>query len=138
MDLITENKLLQYHVNGLTEAIHNKKKKRRRGKPLFAQLGSPEQGKAIFYSPAKIWQARELQEEQERAKHHEQALKAEEKLQQELQKEEKRRIVEERKQHRAQSKIQRDKEAAALQLQKQAAKETLKANRQLKNKAKKF
>ena len=38
VNLIAENKILKYRVNGLTEAIHNKKKKRRRGKPLFTQL----------------------------------------------------------------------------------------------------
>lgn len=35
VNLMAENKILKYRVNGLTEAIHNKKKKRRRGKPLF-------------------------------------------------------------------------------------------------------
>lgn len=56
MNLITENKLLQYRVNGLTEALHSKKKKRRWGKPLFTQLALLEQGKATFYSPGKIRQ----------------------------------------------------------------------------------
>ena len=53
---MTENKILQYRVNGLTKALHNEKKKRRQGKPLFTQLARPEEGKAAFYSPRKIWQ----------------------------------------------------------------------------------
>jgi len=65
MSLITENKLLQYRVDGLTKALYNKKKKRRRGKPLFSQLTLAEEGKTAFFSPNKIQQAQELQAEQE-------------------------------------------------------------------------
>ena len=57
---MSENKILQHRVDGLTKTLYNEKKKRRQGKPLFAQLATQEEGKAIFYSPAKIQRAREL------------------------------------------------------------------------------
>jgi len=60
INLIIENKILQYRVDGLTEALYNKKKKRCWGKPLFTQLACLEEGKAAFYSPGKIWQVWEL------------------------------------------------------------------------------
>src|SRR5271155_3749282 len=87
----------------------NEQKKRQRAKPLFHRLATSEDGKAVFYSPPKIQAARELQKEEQQAKEATIALKAEEKLQHQLQKEEKRRLVEQRKAQQVQDKLQRQK-----------------------------
>ena len=87
--------------------------------------------KTEFYSPAKIQAARELQKEEQQAKEATIALKAEEKLQRQLQKEEKRRLVEQRKAQQVQDKLQRQKEAEARKLAAQEAKQAKQAERQL-------
>ena len=60
MNFMTENKILQYRLDGVTEALHNEKKKRHWGKPLFTHFNPPEEGKATFYSSGKIRQTWEL------------------------------------------------------------------------------
>jgi hypothetical protein len=58
--LSTENILVNLRCTGLENALRNEQKKQQRGKPLQLQLQAPEDGNAIFYSPKKIQQAREL------------------------------------------------------------------------------
>src|SRR5271170_4335049 len=89
--------------------------------------------KTEFCSPAKIQAARELQKEEQQAKEATIALKAEEKLQRQLQKEEKRRLVEQRKAQQVQDKLQRQKEAEARKLAAQEAKQAKQPERQLQN-----
>jgi len=93
LDLTTTNILLKYKLEGYERALTNEKKKRQRGKALDFKLTAPEDGRATFYSPNKIRQARQLQKEEEEAKQAATATKAEEKLQRQLQKEEKRRLI---------------------------------------------
>lgn len=68
----------------------------------FSNFQPKNEGAAIFYSPKKIQQARELQKQQEDTKLQEAALKADRKLQKQLQKEEKQHLIEQRKQQRVQ------------------------------------
>ena len=49
------NILLKYKLKGYKRALINKKKKRQHGKPLNFKLTTPEDGKATFYSPNKIY-----------------------------------------------------------------------------------
>ena len=94
--LSTENILLQAKCKGLENALLNEKKRRKHGKPLLIDFQSSQDGGAIFYSPSKIQQARELQTEKEEAAQIIRTQKAEEKLHKEQEKEEKRRLIEER------------------------------------------
>jgi len=89
--------------------------------------------RTVFYSPGKIQAAHELQKEEQQAKEATIALKAEEKLQRQLQKEGKRRLVEQRKAQRVQDKLQRQKEAEARKLAAQEAKQAKQAERQLRS-----
>lgn len=93
-NLAATNILLKSRIKGYQLALKNEQKKRQRQKPLFQQLAAQENGRAIFYSPKKVQEARELQQQQQDAKEHEAALKADEKLQRQLQKDEKRRLIE--------------------------------------------
>lgn len=132
-NLATTNILLETRITGYQRALQNEQKKRQRAKPLFHRLAAAEDGKAIFYSPSKVQAARELQKEEQQTKEAAIALKAEEKLQRQLQKEEKRHLVEQRKAQRVQDKQQRQKEAEAKKLAAQEAEEAKQAELQLQN-----
>lgn len=81
-------------------------------------------------------QAHDLLTEQEEAKKREAALKVDEKIQRQLHKDEKRRLVEQRKEQRMQDKVQREREAAAKKVALQEAKEARQARLQLQNELK--
>jgi hypothetical protein len=132
-NLATTNILLEARISGYQRALQNEQKKRQRAKPLFHDLAAPENGKTTFHSPSKIRLARELQEEERQAKETAIALKADEKLQRQLRKEEKRHLVEQRKAQRVQDKQRREEEAKAKRLALQEAKEAKQLERQLKN-----
>ena len=53
-DLATSNIILQHWVVGYKQALKNKKKKRKRVKPLFCKLALIKDSSAIFFSPYKI------------------------------------------------------------------------------------
>ena len=53
-DLATSNIILQHWVVGYKQALKNKKKKRKRAKPLFRKLALTKNGGATFFSPYKI------------------------------------------------------------------------------------
>jgi len=59
-DLTTLNIILQHWVVGYERAFKNEKKKRKYIKPLFCKLALAKDGGAIFFSPYKIQQARDL------------------------------------------------------------------------------
>jgi hypothetical protein len=60
-----ENDLLKAQIKGLREAVYITKRRRKRGKPLFIELRAQDENKAVFFSPAKIAAARELQAQQQ-------------------------------------------------------------------------
>jgi hypothetical protein len=65
-DLQVKVTLLQSENKGLREAIRIQKKQKKPRKALFTELRANEENKAIFFSPAKISQARELQAQREK------------------------------------------------------------------------
>jgi pyruvate/2-oxoglutarate dehydrogenase complex dihydrolipoamide acyltransferase (E2) component len=99
--LSTENIMLKSRCKGLEEALANEKKRRQRGKPLALQLQAPESGNAVFYSPKKIQQARDLQKQKDEGLQQAKAAKEEAKLRRQQEKEEKKRVTEERKRIKA-------------------------------------
>lgn len=95
--LSTENIILKLCCQGLETALQNEKKKRQHGKPLQFELAAPETGGAVFYSPQKVQQARDLQRQKDKAIQLAKALKEQEKVRRQLAKEEKQHLLEERK-----------------------------------------
>ncbi len=75
----TMEKLAAENV-GLRHTVFTEKSKRKRGKPLFDTLRDKD-SKAIFFSPAKITQAREALTLREHKKQLQAAQRAEDKLQ---------------------------------------------------------
>ena len=133
MHLSTENILVKLRCTGLENALQNEQKKRQRGKPLQLQLQAPEDGNAIFYSPKKIQQARDLQAEKEEAIRLAKAAKAEDKIRRQQEKEEKKHLMEERKRIRAFNKSVRMQEAEEKRRQKEEEKTARQASIQLQN-----
>lgn len=99
--LSTENIMLKSRCKGLEEALLNEKKRRQRGKPLAFQLQAPESGNAVFYSPRKIQQARDLQNQKNEDIQQARIAKEEAKLRRQQEKEEKKRVAEEQKRNKA-------------------------------------
>ena len=78
IDLSTSNAMLQARLEGLEQALIDEKKKRKRGKGLFEELRGIEGQGAMFFSPSKIQQAKDLQQQKEsnhKAKQQEKAAK---------------------------------------------------------------
>jgi hypothetical protein len=121
--LSTENIILKLRCQGLEEALVNEKKRHQRGKPLLLQLQDAESGNAVFYSPRKIQQARDLQREKEEAIQAAKTSKEEAKLRRQQEKEEKKRIIEEKRQIQASNKQLRLQQAEEKERQKEAVKE---------------
>jgi hypothetical protein len=131
--LSTENILLKLRCEGLENALLNEKKKRQRGKPLLFELRAPEDGYAVFYSPGKIQQARQLQSKKEAAIELAKASKEQEKLRRQQEKQEKQRLIEERKQIRAANKELRILEAEQKRHRKEEERLAKEADNQLQN-----
>ena len=70
--------LLEHENKGLKEALINEKKRRQRGKPLLLQPAEEYAGGAIFWSPAKVRDARDRQAEKDAEKQAQQLQKTEE------------------------------------------------------------
>ena len=131
--LATQNIILKLRCDGLENALENEKKKRQRAKPLMFELRAPEDGYAVFYSPKKIQQAQELQQQKDEAIQTTKALKEEEKLRRIHEKEEKKRQVEERRRIQAFNKEQRLRLAEEKKQQKEEARIAKEAEKQLQN-----
>ena len=86
--LQAENALLKAQNLGLQEAVRIVKKQKKPKKGLFKDLRGDDGNAAIFFSPAKITQARELQTQKILEAEAEEALKAQKKLEQQQKKEE--------------------------------------------------
>ncbi|THC86978.1 hypothetical protein EYZ11_013576 [Aspergillus tanneri] len=131
--LSTESILLKLRCEGLENALQNEQKRRKRGKPLIFNLRAPEDGYAVFYSPRKIQQARDLQMEKEKAIQLAKASKEKEKIRRQQEKEEKQRLVEERKRIRASNRELRIQEAEQKRHQKAEKRLAKEADLQLQN-----
>ncbi|THC87363.1 hypothetical protein EYZ11_013190 [Aspergillus tanneri] len=131
--LATENALLRLENTGLRTALSNEKMKRQRAKPLVFQLQEPDSGGAIFYSPKNIQQARELHAAKDREVELAKASKEQYRLRRQQAKEEKQRLLQERKEKRAADKVLRERQAEEKKRQKEAERVDKEAARQLQN-----
>lgn len=129
--LSTENILLKLRCQGLESALQNEKKKRQRGKALQFDIPPPENGGAVFYSPRKVQQARDLQKQKDEAIQLAKASKEEEKVRRQQAKEEKQRLLEERKRIRASQQELRRLEAEQKKQQKEEERLAKEADQQL-------
>jgi uncharacterized protein YpiB (UPF0302 family) len=134
----TENTLLKAKAAGLRKAVQIKKKRRKRGKPLFHNLRNLNDGKAMFWSPSKIQAAYKYQEDQTLAKEQEKAQKAESKLQKQLQKEENERMIIQRRQIREQERMAKKAQKEEELSHKQAAQQLKKDLQRLRETSKGF
>jgi hypothetical protein len=99
--MAVRNTLLTQENDRLREALINEKKKRKRGKALLLEDPSQYDGGAIFWSPQKVQEARDRQEQKDAEEKALQHQKEENQLGREAQKAEKARMLEERKRTRA-------------------------------------
>ena len=125
--LTTEVSILKAKNKDLQETLRLKKNKRRRGKPLFDDLGVDGETKAMFFSSSKIQHARDRKLEKEQEKDLIQAQKAEEKYQKQLAKEEQQLLTAQRKAGRKELRLQRQQERT----QKEAALAKIKEDRMI-------
>ena len=134
----TELALLRAENAGLRETVRVEKGRRRRGKPLFDDLGVDSETKGVFFSPSKIKRARERQEERTEEEQRAAAQKAEEKQERELRKLEEQRLVAERKAEREKKKIEREAEAERKKGLRAEVLEQQRLRREVKAKSKKL
>jgi hypothetical protein len=126
MSLTTENILLKLRCEGLERALMNEQKRRNRKKPLLLDLPNAGEGGAIFFSPKKVQQARDLQLQKDNEILQEQARKDDKKLQQQVAKESRESEKLQRAQIRQEKRLQRQQEAEEkqrLKAEKQLAKQ---------------
>lgn len=126
-----QNELLQHENQHLRQAFAEEKKRRQRAKPLFEQLRKDTDGGAMFFSPMKIQEARDLQAQKESEKQQEDARKVEAKRLRALAKEEKQRGIENRKQQRAIAAEARKVAEAEKRATREEAKQAKEASKQL-------
>jgi hypothetical protein len=124
--LAAQNTLLVAEIEGLKETVKLQKKRAVRSKPLFEKLADEDGSRAIWFSPAKIRRARELQQEKEDQEQQERQVKEQKALEKQRAKEEKELQLQKRREEREQARLQRE----AQKAQKQAAVEALKAQRE--------
>jgi hypothetical protein len=133
-----------YHLNSkiailtrenknLTYTVKHEKKRRKRGKALIPQFRALEGEGAIFFSPTKIQQARQLEAQREAKKEAEQAAKQVAKEEQQQIKIAKQEEAIQKKQHREEQRVKKQADQAIAKAQKEQSKHTQKANQQLDN-----
>ena len=129
--LTTENTMLKAQMNGLKQAVYHEKKRRKRGKKLVEEFRAEEGGGGLFFSPQKIQAMRDLDTRRMAEKESEQASKQ---LKKEQQQQAKLARQEEALQKQQQREEDKQRRLAALEVantQKEQAKNTLKADKQL-------
>jgi hypothetical protein len=110
--LAAENMLLKDKVIGLETALINARKRPNKKKPLLLGLSSEKDGGALFLSPSKVQQARDVISQKNEEAAQEKARKDDKKLQQQLAKQAREFKKAERAQIRQEKRIQREHEAA--------------------------
>jgi hypothetical protein len=113
--LYTEVILLKDENIDLKNALKNTRRRRNKKKPLLLGLPSEQDGGALFLSPSKVQQARDIISQKNKEAAQEQARKDDKKLQQKLAKQAKEVEKAERAQIRQEKRIQRVQEAAEKQ-----------------------
>jgi hypothetical protein len=91
--LSTEKDLLKLRCQGLESALQDEKKKHQRGKALQFDILPPENGGAVFYSPRKVQQARDLHKQKDETIQLAKVSNVEEKIRRQQAKEEKQRLL---------------------------------------------
>ena len=95
--LSIENMLLKQQNNGLKQSLVNKRKRRKRGKPLLLDVPTENNGGAMFFSPTKVQHARDQQAQKDANIIAERHQKEVDKVRKEAEKLERAQKVEERK-----------------------------------------
>jgi hypothetical protein len=131
--LSTQNILLTNELRGIKNALMHAKKRQTKKKPLLLDLPAEENDGALFMSPSKVQQARDLVLQKDEAAAQEKAHKDDKKLQQELAKQAKEMEKAERAQIRKEKREQRLQEAAEKQRLKDEQALAKLANLQLQN-----
>ncbi|KAI7973275.1 hypothetical protein EIK77_004552 [Talaromyces pinophilus] len=116
--LSTKNTILKNENQGLRRALTHNNKRQTKKKPLLLELSSENNGGALFMSPSKVQQARDLISQKNEQAAQEQARKDDKKLQQQLAKQAKEAKKAENAQIRQEKRIQREQEAAEKQRRK--------------------
>ncbi|EED23179.1 conserved hypothetical protein [Talaromyces stipitatus ATCC 10500] len=113
--LSTQLILLQNENQGLKRALINSKKPKKKKQPLLLGLPSEQDGGALFMSPTKVQQARDIISQKNDEAAQKQAHKDDKKLQQQLKKQAREAEKVERAQIRQEKREQREQEAAEKQ-----------------------
>jgi hypothetical protein len=95
--LAAENKIFRRKIEGLREAIFEKKRKKKRGKVLNFYKKDEMENQTLFFSPAKIARARKRAAALKEAESQQKRTAADKKMQQAIAREEKAREITERK-----------------------------------------
>ena len=111
--LSTQHILLHAELQGVKESLQLQKKKNVRSKNIFEQIIEKDGNRAIFFSPAKIKEARELEQQKLDDEEREQQEKEDRALQRRLAKEEKEQQLQKRREER--EKAQKERAAALAQ-----------------------
>jgi hypothetical protein len=129
--ITTRYELVKAENEGLRRGITAEKNRRKRGQPLFEQLRADSGQQAMFFSPNKVQEARDLATSREQVKQQLEAQKAQDKLNRLLVKEAKEKALAERKVARNEAKIRRDEAAAQKKQEKLEAKQQREVDLQL-------
>ena len=117
--IAVQKQLLQHENERLKAALINEKKRRNRGKPLLLEPADLDNGGAKFYSPMKIQQAREKQQDKDLEEQQQLQQKAKDLCLREEQKQLKQQLLDERKFGQVQAKKRREAVAAEKALEKE-------------------
>jgi hypothetical protein len=124
--LTAENKILRREVEGLREAIFEKKRKRKRGKVLNFHKKGEMEGQILFFSPAKVARARKRAAALEETVIQQKRTAADRKMQQAIARKEKAREVAEKKARKETERIIAREKAAREKIAKAAEREAKK------------
>jgi hypothetical protein len=126
--LYAQNALLKAENQGLRDAVRISKKAKKPGKTIFSELRGEEASSAIFFSPRKIQEARDLHTQEEEQENKLKAQKQLKKLQQQQRKKEQEELKreraaarKERRAKKAQEKAEKDAERQEATLQRLAS-----------------
>ncbi|KAF9728467.1 hypothetical protein PMIN01_13600 [Paraphaeosphaeria minitans] len=126
-----KNQLLQHENDNLREALANEKKHRKRGKALLLEPPTNYNRGAVFWSPTKVAQARQRQEQKDLQEEALQHQKSEANKLRERQKLAKAQLLEEARLKRVAAKEERDRLAAEKALQREEDKMAKQLEKQL-------
>ncbi|OCK74617.1 hypothetical protein K432DRAFT_310373, partial [Lepidopterella palustris CBS 459.81] len=112
--LYHDNEILKQRCRRFQKTLVNREKTTRKQRPLFKLF--EETGKALFFSPPTVEEAREVLRQEDKEEQRLVNTKEDQKTQRQLQKEEEERAKAEQQEIRRQNKEKRDREAAAIEL----------------------